>query len=322
MGNSPVKDDTNLITLKKVVKGGVILQADSIIPYKQIVTHFENVENLSEEIKQEKQKEIDKIDKQLEAVKNGFVNSIELIDLNGKKITITQKQASKEGIEEYIGYNVRRFPDFYQIGQKYKYNGNVLFEKDKLYVNLWNFVYKVKSGIPNSSKFKDDSKTLYYTLKDGQTVKLNFWEINATALTVPFKYRPKSNSSEDIKGVFSTSFNAGLFGGISHGRTKFHYRKKVGNQSFTEKISLGMFLGAASETLTEKNTNDGSGLTDSESQTIGLASIGTGLVFSRNKLSLGLFMGWDLGIGSLSDSWDYNGRLWLGVGLGYDIFKL
>lgn len=98
----------------------------------------------------------------------------------------------------------------------------------------------------------------------------------------------------------------------------------------TNKFSAGVFLGATSETLTSDNINlwqlkeedIGKAPKDSETQTIGLFSRGFGVVFSRDKLAIGAFMGWVTGFGSLSKAWHYENLLWIGAGVGYDLFKL
>ncbi|MFS4469137.1 hypothetical protein [Maribacter sp. 2210JD10-5] len=248
----------------------------------------------------------------IKQVKEGYKYSAELVDSEGKKFTVTSKEADLSKLKKILGYNVKMVPDFFKKNENFTYRGNVLFEKEKLYVNIWNF--------PKST-YKDDETDLYYTLRDGQTAKLNFKEFTTTALTIPFKYRPEHSGNVEVKSFFSTTFNAGLFMGATTGRTKFHYRKKVGNKTVEEKLSLGVFLGAASETLTANNVFNNA-LTDSKTQTIGLFSRGLGIIYSRDKISAGFFMGWDKGLGSLSSNWHYDNRLWLGIGVGYDIFKL
>lgn len=249
----------------------------------------------------------------IESVANRMRYSAELTDLSGKKFIITAKEANYEKLKKVIGINENKVPDFYKDGNNFKYKGNVLFEKEKLFVNIWNF--------PRST-YTDYKETLYYTLSDGQTLTLGLREWTATALTIPFKYRPKDGDNEAIPNAFSVSFNGGLFGGYTIGRTKFHHRKKVGNRTITEKITFGAFIGAASETLTKNNTNGADKITGDASESIGLLSRGVGVLFSRDKISVGLFMGWDKGIGSSGKAWDYDGLLWLGAGIGYDIFKL
>lgn len=254
-----------------------------------------------------------KIEKQLSDVSNNLRYSAKFINLEGDTIIITEKQANKDGIEKTIGYNKTATPDFFEACSTCKYRGDILFKESKLFVNLWNFT---------KDTYKDDEKALYYTLKDGQTAKIDFYEFTAASLIIPIKYRPKDGDN-DIDDSFTTAFNVAVFLGGTIGQSNFHYRKKIGNKTITHKNSFGIFLGTAAETLNASNTDDSANApTDSETRTIGLFSTGLGYVYSRNKLAIGAFVGWDFGVGSISNTWDYDGRPWIGIGLGYDIFKL
>ena len=206
--------------------------------------------------------------------------------------------------------------------------GNLLFEKNKLYVNPWNFI---------NSSIKDDENELYFDLKDGQTAKFKFREFTISTFTLPLKYRFKDDSviiesinemmETEIKEIkipetFTGGINISVFGGYSWGKTKFNHRKKIGNKSVTKKHTLGLLMGTGVEKLTSKNTDGSEDAPNStEEFTIGLFSTGAGYVYSRNKIAVGFFYGYDFGVGSISNTWNYDNRPWLGFGLGYDIFK-
>lgn len=198
-----------------------------------------------------------------------------------------------------------------------KYSGcraSVLFEKDSLFVNLFNF--------KSTNKYKDDRKKLFYKLKDGQTAELRFQEGTATTIIIPLKYR-FGDDDEKISEQFTTSFTASMFLGYTDGRTKFHHRKIIGNRTVTIKNTYGVFVGASTVELTTSNT-DGSDSAPqgSEKINVGAATFGMGYLKSWNKLAVGIFVGWDFAVGDVSNTWNYNSRAWLGFGIGYDIFKL
>ncbi|WP_281989730.1 hypothetical protein [Aquimarina aggregata] len=44
-------------------------------------------------------------------------------------------------------------------------------------------------------------------------------------------------------------------------------------------------------------------------------------MYAYNKINLGVFVGWDKIVGANRDNWLYNDKAWLGVALGYDLFK-
>ncbi len=275
-------------------------------------------------LKEKKEIAIAAMRKKIEEVSNNYRNSFKAYDLEKKEVTITEKEAKKPDIEHCLMYKIEEEPDFYNNkctdGKTNKLKGNLLFDEEKLYVNMWNFKYKNNDN--PEKQCKDDKKVLFHTFKDGETKTLWSWQMTSTALTIPFKYRPKDGDNDAIPSTFSTSFNAGLFAGYSMGWTKFHHRKKVGNKTIENKVTLGAFLGAASEELSSKNTNGDNKFTDSQTESIGLLSRGFGLLYSRNKINVGVFMGWDKGIGTSGKAWNHDGHLWLGAGLGYDIFKL
>jgi hypothetical protein len=110
--------------------------------------------------------------------------------------------------------------------------------------------------------------------------------------------------------------------GRSWGRTRFNHRLKVGNTTVNNKHSLGGIVGAGAENLSLTNTDGTKTEEEINGRTIGFLTFGGGYVFSSNKFAFGVFTGIDWGVGEISNSWDYDSRLWIGIGVGYDIFKL
>ncbi len=320
------KNDSGTVAYNKAVKmleisnsKPVVIMRDSLIPYQKLDTTSQK-----------------KIKSKLNLVKNNISEHVELISLDKTKITIHKEQATNEKIYESIAMEVPRPAKFGDFNYA-KYKGDVLFEKNKLFINPWNFTNR---------SYTDTKKELYYPMKDGQSIKLNFRELTLTTLTLPLKYRfgkdpimvPKLDDNNnpildeqmmpqmekrEIPETFTTSINVSVYFGVSFGRTNFLHRNKVGNRTVTHKHTVGVLVGTTAETLTTVNT-DGSDEAPKkdESLTIGLFSPGFGYVYSRNKFSVGGFIGLDIGIGSISNTWNYDNNAWLGVGIGYEIFKL
>ncbi len=292
------------------------------------------------------------IDSKIALVEDGITEYIKLTDSDDNEIIVNKEIASNENtlsaLKERVGMKVPKTPDFIEIGKHTEFNGNVLFEDEKIYVNPWNYIVKKENKekekvdfIKDETKtqpYKDDKKELYYKLTDGQTVDLCFAETTITSLVIPIKYRFRGDEEVNVNGMsrtnkiddsFATAFNLSIFLGRSWGLTKFNHRLKVGNKITTHKHSLGGILGTGAETLSLANTNrikdDALGI-DEESEvkdrTIGFLSLGGGYVYSRNKFAFGFFAGFDFGVGEVSNTWDYNNRLWIGFGIGYDIFKI
>ena len=240
------------------------------------------------------------------------------------------------------------------------YKAGLLFEDDKLYVNLWPFkegtTDQAQEGIKKTivriddddkketitsedndlNKSKETREILFYEIPDDHTAKFKFTEVTLTAITIPLKYRFRNDrdaidtSDENnpmeisIKSEeFSTSVNLAFFGGWTWGKTQFTHRKKIGNRTFTSKNTIGAFIGSSAVELKSTNTD----ITLDQPQgdregTFGTISFGVGYVKSWNKISVGLFGGIDKGVGRVAESWIYDGKPWLGIGVGYDLFKL
>lgn len=322
-----------------------------------------------------------KIDAKFELVVNKVLPKIKLRDCSGNIIIIDDSNVNNTSVKKLVGMTENLRANTFGDSEKndVSYKAGLLFEKNKLYVNLWPFIEndnkkndnkdndnkdndkQSDSGIKKTIKKiekedkdlvkydesltkedknlndeKDTSEILFYEIPDDHTAKFDFTEITLTAITLPVKYRFKTNrqtldtsNEENIREIndnteeFSSSINIAFFGGYSWGRSNFTHRKKIGNKTTTFKHTLGAFLGSSAIELSSINTNITLGQPQSDREgTFGALSYGLGYVFSWNKISVGVFSGIDKGIGRVSESWIYDGDIWLGFGVGYDLFKL
>lgn len=186
--------------------------------------------------------------------------------------------------------------------------GYVIFVDDKVWVN---------PNLPGNYK---NYGLYYYQLSNRQSINLHFTETTVSALTLPIKYRFK-NEKKNIAEEFTTAVNLNLFVGRTiYGKTKFHYREKVGNVINTSKITFGALVGASTVTLDRSNTSASSNpIIDDAKLTKGLASLGAGLTYTFNKINFGVFYGYDFSIGDDSSRWNYNRKPWLGIAVGYSL---
>ncbi len=253
---------------------------------------------------------------QLEKVKGDY----NLIVKNGS-MTVRQENNGHFFDMEYQNLSIEEFYKLreYSFSKSYELNwsksGFVKFEKNRVYANLW--------LAEKNDKYK--RKPLgYYELKDRQSIRLKFCEGTISALVIPIKYRyGYDTESVKVSEEYSAEFNLNGFIGLSRGNTKFLHRKKVGNKVNTKKVTLGVFGGTVLTELNSSNTSASDDqLDDGVSYNQGAVSYGFGLMFSYNKFTVGGFYGWDNTIGEKGKIWNYNGRPWLGFGIGYDIFKI
>ena len=269
---------------------GITKYIDSIYLVKEAKVSFDQLSD------PEKKKILEKI-KNLKSI-----TFKEEIDVGGNKVSIEKTL----NIDEYL--KAQKF----STTEKYNQDatvGYVKFEDDKLYLNPY----------INPIKSKFDRDVYYYKLKNRQTVKLDFTEWVINALTIPLKYRfdPGTNAT----GEFSVDFNANLFIGHTNGSTKFLHREKVDNKEFKTYFTNGIYLGVSTTTLNSVNTSRATTPLVDEEVTAGLFSIGYGFGGGIDKVTLMTFIGIDFAVGAKSDLWNYEGKPYLGLGVGYDLFK-
>jgi len=193
-----------------------------------------------------------------------------------------------------------------KISETAKRKAFIKFENDTIFVNPY-----LNSG---DSQLNQET-ILFYKLKNRQYVKLNYQTFPVTALTIPIKYRFKGKG--DVEEEFSSSFNVNLFAGYTTGKQLFRHRKKVGNKISSLTGTIGGFIGGNVVELNESNSRN---LSSKLNQ--GALSYGGGIALNYDKINIGFFVGWDKIVGANRDNWKFNDKVWLGIGIGYDLFKL
>jgi hypothetical protein len=152
------------------------------------------------------------------------------------------------------------------------------------------------------------------------------------ALTIPFKYRfgykrgnieTKDSKNDNVKDDVVSSFNIGLYGGYK--LSKYSIINKAGtyvNRNFFS-LRVGPFINLSAVTLDTLNTFAGeSPLGKDVKLNIAVLSSGVGLMGDVKGVQVGVYGGWDFGMGSEARNWNYNKRFWLGFGVGYKITDL
>lgn len=256
-------------------------------------------------------------------------------DFDGNKITVTDSvTVTQEFYDEFFGKEKEVLADFDEkkfILLTYNTKATLKFDDDKegrLLVNPY-LVYndngntktlKIAKESDSDSEVYTDKGIYYFDLKNRQAIKVKFVEGMVSALTIPFKYRFKQQGN--IKEEFSADINANIFAGIAFGHIKYFHRKDVGNIENKTRFTVGAFLGGSTVTLNSSNTSASTNPLPDDTEIVkGLASIGTGLVYSFNKFNFGGFVGWDYAIGEDAEKWNYNKKPWLGVALGLTLFE-
>tara|TARA_R110001632_G_scaffold169003_3_gene287847 strand:- start:115 stop:1221 length:1107 start_codon:yes stop_codon:yes gene_type:complete len=135
------------------------------------------------------------------------------------------------------------------------------------------------------------------------------------ALTLPLKIYLGSNSDSIPKGTNNiiTNLNFSLFVGRNWGNHGFNSKGEVVSKRYH---SINFLAGASKLALNLSNT-------DGAVKEAEVLSINTGLAYSFliNKFNIFLGVGVDIPMSSVADDWIFKGQPWLGVGLGYSVFK-
>lgn len=140
-------------------------------------------------------------------------------------------------------------------------------------------------------------------------------------VTIPFKYRfGYTKNNIQVKQEFQADLNVGVFGGYKLGRYRVRYEgttlKDLANLSCT----IGGFLNLSTTTLDSISTTLGKvPFKKEEKASIGVLAPGIGIMASIYNFQIGAFLGWDLGFGQYAKQWNFNGRPWLGFGIGYNL---
>lgn len=84
--------------------------------------------------------------------------------------------------------------------------------------------------------------------------------------------------------------------------------------------TVGLFINLSSSNIDSLSTNaNKESLKKDEKASIGIISPGLGVMFALYNVQIGGFVGLDYGFGQNGKKWNYNGRPWIGFGLGYGL---
>ena len=202
------------------------------------------------------------------------------------------------------------------------YKANVHSSKDTVFFNFWlEPNYYADQSVRDKSDINPNEK-YYAILKNRQSLVLPFtlWEMSA--MTVPFKYhRQIEQEGVTVDPQMTSDWNANLYVGYRMGTLKYVYDKYEGMKQRSSSLALGGFVGLSSRTIDSAATS----LHEeplAKSMSVPVLSYGGAVVFDIRDVKLGVFAGMDNGIGESGDRWNFDNRLWFGIGLGYQLALL
>jgi hypothetical protein len=164
-----------------------------------------------------------------------------------------------------------------------------------------NGTVKYRNGIRLAIKrtsFDLLNKTKFYSRK-----KVKF---STGILTVPFKLRPKKDSTEF---TLSTDVTIGAYAGLTFRLSK--------TQPFY--LTIPFTVGLSFININDNNTNN----TQPQETTSGIVpgiTWSTGVIFQLSDFNIGFVLGQDFASG-VGDKWMYNGEAWFSFAIGYNFLK-
>jgi len=120
-------------------------------------------------------------------------------------------------------------------------------------------------------------------------------------LTLPFKTHPQNNFSFDSEYNLNSTINWSFL--------------------YYNDVSINWQIGAGIGTV-GLDTSNSKGLKNSEAQDVSTITFLSGLMLQYHKIQAGIYIGVDHINNQTHYQWENNGKMWLGFGIGYNLYNL
>lgn len=185
--------------------------------------------------------------------------------------------------------------------------------------------HPVRCG-PTAATLEAQRYALHLKNNERVTFTTSFWY--ATGLTIPLRYWPGYDGPESSVGPRATgALNGGVMIGFRGGWTDYKFVRHgdrrpepvvhVGFGPFVGLTLLNVDMDTSTQSVVPGAPPDTTSAVARDGSTIAL-SAGAGLLLTVRDFTVGLFLGIDHGFGELGDNWDFQDRLWFGIGLTTD----
>lgn len=136
----------------------------------------------------------------------------------------------------------------------------------------------------------------------------------------------KYTSTPDVIsiGIITLPFKARITGDNVAFDTEFNFNSTANIRVYSYRnthLNLQVGAGLGSVNLNESNTNYLNGTETIQAQDVRTLTILSGLMISHRNIQVGIYGGWDHINNQKSFQWENNGKLWLGLGIGVNIFN-
>ena len=199
-----------------------------------------------------------------------------------------------------------------------------LWINDKYFLPFRNSTFKIYElnslGDTTHIYYKKYTNEPYFVkIQNRGCVRFKYRSWESGALTVPFKYRPKSKMhGTEIADDFSADLSVGAYFGYALGKITYTYRTDEERDPTKIQFSFGPFISFSRVEIDSNSTLSAKDRLSTKRAILTL-SPGIGMMISIANTRIGLFSGIDIGAGDVSKKWDYNKKIWFGFGIGYNV---
>ncbi|MDH6250963.1 hypothetical protein M2347_000690 [Chryseobacterium sp. H1D6B] len=202
-----------------------------------------------------------------------------------------------------------------QDDTKIKLKANIKAEKGRLYIYPWKFNGAKEDKINKFIK----NNTFCIELKDNVNFAVNMHEWQAGVMTIPLKAYIGRRNKENTGGMVETGVGIGGYAGWKF-LAKTHFVKLNHEEDYrvyVSGLSINGLLGLSAVQLADDNSNDNSVTFRGK-----FPALNTGIALGAHYKELGLLLsfGWDIPLNKYGSNWNFKGKPWVGIGLGYKLF--
>lgn len=242
-----------------------------------------------------------------------FTSSVILYQVDKKPVAVPLVQPLEDLSEELDSATLLANDSYVFNGTKSKIFKGQLFQITDIYSSYYIISIVGNDSFKNKLYVLTTNHKKYYTTEyKGESPKISFV---STAMIIPIKIRFGDGSKtadvidENGRRTRFSNFEGNVnIGGTAGVRLRLH----PNGRSFLNIVG-GLSLGTTPVT---KETAE----VESNINATTLSPF-SGVLFEYDSFQVGLFYGWDHIGGSIGRTWVYQGKPWMGVGIGYKVFS-
>lgn len=174
------------------------------------------------------------------------------------------------------------------------------------------------SGLENSFYTSENRKFLNNKQFEKTNFCFNYGKFALTAMTIPLKYRGGVGNDTINPPTLETGFNVNFAPSYRFNWSNFNPSKKfLGNTLTNYSLAIGTLIGVGGTDLDTKSNSPGL-LSNRKSTTL---TYGGMILFGLNSFGVGYAFGFDNVLGTGSQYWVYQNKIWHGIIVSVDLIK-